>query len=978
MPLIMKGGFFLLSLPFRLLLCSAGTSNCNENCFTCQGAAIGQCMSCATNAVLTSPAPASCICSPGAFSTSDAQHCTLCNSLCVTCSGTPTYCLSCQANASQVGGVCTCNAGFYPNPTALSCAACDVNCLTCTGAGPNVCASCYANAVLGLVTPFTCNCVVTHSPFPDAAHCLALTACAPSCFTCGAALNANACTGCYSNTILVSPGSCVCRSNAAPMPDVANCQLCDSSCQTCSIGGNALMCTTCYGAAVLTGTSPSSCICPAGLAPSPDVTNCQTCHSSCKNCSIAGDGSKCTDCYDMAALSGSSPNSCVCPDGTFPNPDVTKCAQCDSSCQLCVAVGTAGCSKCLSGAFLAGPPPSSCQCSPGFYASPDASNCLPCLNTCQTCLDALECQSCYSHASLLTGQCQCNSGTFPSPDASLCLQCPTGCQICISTSCLQCSSPYILHQGACVLACPQAYESKEGICMPANSTPPVPSLEVDLDNDLYISFDKDMALNLVASDIHIEITVGNIVYNLTWSIPIVESKRLFYVILRINATSLPAENRVKFEFLHPESVLDSASVPIATSILYGVLYPFGDSQSSNSSTFTQAATIIGSATVTTALIGASLSGSSSSLWSMLNQLQIITYIPMTAIPIPSGLVKVLNALTIDSFVPNLFGYINDDRDGCAAPPHFSRNYGLDTSTFLTNAGVMLGAAASMVSFFLLAYLLSRLKLPLLENYTERLFSSFRWKVPLRWLLQSYLDLLVFAGVQLYTNRDSACLQSPYQAFNSLLALIGFIGTCVTPLCLFVFFRTYRKEIATRFNPFFNQRWDELYRPFLPNDYVSSFYYLLFVLRRFFYGLTILLLSAYPKTQALISTSLTLAVLVYVVVCRAFVGKMDWLCEGVLEMCTFAVFILSSFYVFDPPKEVKDTVEVIAIWTVLGSILFCALLSAVKMAMAGWDVVRKYRQMQHSLQISLSSKPLGETSIRTVAPTPTLTSQKSHS
>jgi hypothetical protein len=178
----------------------------------------------------------------------------------------------------------------------------------------------------------------------------------------------------------------------------------------------------------------------------------------------------------------------------------------------------------------------------------------------------------------------------------------------------------------------------------------------------------------------------------------------------------------------------------------------------------------------------------------------------------------------------------------------------------------------------------------------------------------------------------------------------------------MFLRRYRKEIDTRFNPFFNQRWDELYRSFCPGDYAASCYYLLFISRRLLYGLTILFLSPYPRTQALISTSLTLAVMIYASICRVFVDKMDWICESILEMCTSAVFILCCFYVFDISDSVKTNVEEIAIWTVLGSILFCALLSAGKMIITGWEVVKRYTDMQHGLKTSVSVKP-SDTSVR---------------
>jgi proprotein convertase subtilisin/kexin type 5 len=285
-PLIMIVSLSFISLIFLLLPVSAAPT-CHSNCLTCQGAAENQCESCASNAQLDATPRGKCSCASGAFTTSDAQNCVLCNSVCVTCSGTATNCLSCQANASpDAGGVCQCNVRFYPNPNALSCAPCDVNCLTCSGAGPALCTSCYANTNPILATPGTCTCLATYQATPDAAHCTLLTACDSSCLTCAIPLNPNQCTTCFTNASTVSPGVCICISGTFPSPGVTNCQPCDSTCLSCSEGANALKCTGCYGAAILSGSSPNSCICSGSTFPSPDVTNCQPCDSTCLSCTV--------------------------------------------------------------------------------------------------------------------------------------------------------------------------------------------------------------------------------------------------------------------------------------------------------------------------------------------------------------------------------------------------------------------------------------------------------------------------------------------------------------------------------------------------------------------------------------------------------------------------------------------------------------------------------------------------------------------
>lgn len=906
----MSGKPMLLVL-FSLL---ASTESCHPDCVTCNGMASNQCESCGANAWRNGSPRGDCLCNPGFYANGNAQNCEGCDPTCASCSGSlSSQCTLCKANASGAPGTCTCATGYFPNLTAAMCSQCHHTCESCSLSGAAGCSVCLPGAGLTSGPPGPCACSPGSVPNPDSSHCTSAAACDYTCLVCALPLDSTQCTSCFSY--------------ASPT------------------------------------TNPGSCACDPNTVASPDIANCRPCHNTCFSCAIAGETKQCTACHGLAVLSGSSPSACICPDGTVENPDAASCLQCHQACLLCVVGGEAGCSKCRENAFMSGSPPNSCLCSPGFFASPDPSNCLPCASTCNTCANSTECLSCKANASLLEGQCVCALGTFPSPDASLCVPCPASCSTCLATACSSCHPPYVLTQGACLELCPPAYIPSEGVCRPVDSTPPVPTLTVDITNDLQVSFDKEMRLILKSSDISIEVKdASEIMYQVSWSEPVVDSTQSFYVTLSFNSSVLPADNQVTFKFLSPEEITDIARIPITVSTLTGVLYPFGNSGEPQSLKSSQIASALGPSSVAAGLSSALFSGNPRALWSLINQLELITFIPMSALEIPEELVDVLNSL-IESIIPDPFKYVRIKHQKCSDLPHFARKYQTKSSVFLSNARVSLGVGVFFLLLYLCIALLCLLPIAWVRVYCRKRLTVLRWTVSVRWWVQSYLNILVFSCLQLYMALDLDCLEEPYLTVSSVLSLLGLALGIITPIGYFAFHTMHMKEILTRCDDAFNKRWKELYHNIRPNSYSASFFILIFLLRRFIYGLSLVCFAVAPKLQAVLGTSLSFVVLLHLLLCRPLDDRLEWVSECLVECCTFAVFMLSSFYAFELGEGLKQDVQGIAVWTVLLSVALNAALSLLKMIVGVVEVLRQYKHRRYP-EATPSLEPLASLQITT--------------
>ncbi|KAL4429648.1 hypothetical protein ABPG74_017057 [Tetrahymena malaccensis] len=328
-----------------------------------------------------------CVCKNG-FSGDDCSiqcplnNCT-CQSPCVTCRGSSTWCASCLAGYKLIAekGICqkqcdnsclqcnlpldptsctSCNDGFYLYQG--QCFQCQFPCQTCSQSR-NQCLSCVANYTLDQIKN-VCNPI-----------------CYGTCKECIQPLQNNSCKACFDQYYLSQQGEC--------LP-------CSSQCLNCI--GNSNICTKCY---------PGYFLDPITFQCNP------TCAQNCLTCTEPLSPYQCTSCDKDYYLSNKQCLNCLSiTDFTQPIPK--ECdglflfnSDCNSKCKVCLATDIKFCLSCsdqttsapycdcsLNSIFLNG----LCRSCPSQqFFDLTSSSCLKCHPSCQSCfgIKSNQCYSCF-------------------------------------------------------------------------------------------------------------------------------------------------------------------------------------------------------------------------------------------------------------------------------------------------------------------------------------------------------------------------------------------------------------------------------------------------------------------------------------------------------------------------------------------------------------------------------------------------------
>ncbi|XP_056136283.1 extracellular matrix protein FRAS1 [Lampris incognitus] len=338
-----------------------------------------------------------------------------CHGDCLTCSGRPDHCDICKEHKAVLhNGRClsVCPPGHYPDGRV--CAACHSSCATCVNGW--ACQSCRGSRLLDAESGRCLEACPPGSYQHDRAHC---RRCHQSCSKCHGPGRAE-CEACLDPAALLKGGMCVADCGAGYYSAERVCHACDSACDSCFPDNP--KCMSCpHGTALHHGKCITQC---------PDHHyrdnhgRCGVCHSSCASC-WGPSVTQCTLCHGALALHQ---GQCVdtCGDGLFPLDNA--CHNCHPSCRSCVG--------------------------------PLASDCLRCLKP----EEVLHLQA--SH--LLHGVCTsgCPMHTFLDGTRT-CRDCHPSCTHCVGGSvenCTSCRSPFTLHEGLCIPACPHGFYIQDNTC----------------------------------------------------------------------------------------------------------------------------------------------------------------------------------------------------------------------------------------------------------------------------------------------------------------------------------------------------------------------------------------------------------------------------------------------------------------------------------------------------------------------------------
>ena len=455
---------------------SAGTSQpnclvCDSSCLTCQNTST-YCTSCPSGYNLDSQGNCNSNCSsPSTYYVLTTRQCLNCSGSCYTCQGPlSTDCLSCRPPLSLYGGQCVTNCPFgYYSTSTYVCKQCSSPCASCSMLSTN-CTSCVSpyltqSSNTGLLCVL--NCLTSFYPNSTVQSCYP---CSSACLTCSGPAS-NQCTSCPSGSILLQ-GSCTTSCPSATVliqqGSQSICQACSSGCSNCSVSSTSSLstiCTQCLPNYYLyKGICYTSC--PSGTYASPTSFTCNLCNLvGCQTCIFNASMSvQCTNCQAGYYPLGDT-GTCVtlCPTGyTLVNSQcaVTPVCQGYTYNNLCLM-------NCPQSTYAVTSPTKACMnCSASCVSCTNVSVCLQCSNSTYV----------YYNSSINASSCvsYCSSGLYADSNIGQCSPCGNNCSSCYQSSnqvvCTSCQSGYVLLGSQCVQSCPIGYyQSTSNICQLCSS-----------------------------------------------------------------------------------------------------------------------------------------------------------------------------------------------------------------------------------------------------------------------------------------------------------------------------------------------------------------------------------------------------------------------------------------------------------------------------------------------------------------------------
>lgn len=147
------------------------------------------------------------------------------------------------------------------------------------------------------------------------------------------------------------------------------------------------------------------------------------------------------------------------------------------------------------------------------------------------------------------------------------------------------------------------------------------------------------------------------------------------------------------------------------------------------------------------MVASIFGGSPVAVFSLLNQIQLITYITFVNVTLPKNVKETLNVLQLENMFTNLFAYVYDEEKG-KSPPDFAKNSGYTSKIFLLNANNLVLAVIALFFGYLFFSLFGHIPhFTAIKFYCREYKEEYHWNIPLRLWIQLYLDVGVAGLIQ---------------------------------------------------------------------------------------------------------------------------------------------------------------------------------------------------------------------------------------
>ena len=362
-------------------------------------------------------------------------------------------------------------------------------------------------------------------------------------------------------------------------------------------------------------------------------------------------------------------------------------------------------------------------------------SCKPCLSECKTCQDSITCTSCKDPLAELNSKRQCHvlCSVF---NTSSCLECPSLCSLCdINLFCLNCTSNTLRRTGSC--SCLPGYSQSQDnrTCIEKYF---YSNLKITSNQNLILTFNESLSASLRESDLRIRIK------HVKYDFYLKQSNISSYKLIIIGLNSINKTLDVELKILK-KNIYSRKKSKLFNYVIIGKIYP-------SSKTGIDFGSGLGPATqiAVASSVGIAMVSNPAGLWSLINTIQLITYMPINAVPYSTRLEDTATSMMNYNIIPNLFSYISN-KNATKIPNNEVRDFGIDSSVIVLNIGsiwmVFITSAFSTFLLFLLARYFKR------SEKIQNLYIKSKYNILIRFWIESYLELSIYGFIQVRAVRN---------------------------------------------------------------------------------------------------------------------------------------------------------------------------------------------------------------------------------
>ncbi|CAG9335205.1 unnamed protein product [Blepharisma stoltei] len=477
-----------------------------------------------------------------------------------------------------------------------------------------------------------------------------------------------------------------------------------------------------------------------------------------------------------------------------------------------------------------------------------------------------------------------------------CLVCNDSlCDICSDNSpneCISCKPNASLKNNSCV--CNISYNGTTACTYVSFSV----NLLVFSDDTLSLNFSDPLQYTLTLDDFIIWIENGP---EITWSLE--QINNTYYIIPTQIKDKIEKNTIVNVKFFDLSQIRSIYNGILDSSTISSTLNEYDPN---SYSIVVAAITAKVTTTVESAVIGSValsfFNPNPSSLWGLLNCLQILSYLSLSGIPFSEKISEYLSNLNSYNLFPNVFEYLIDEKEGSRAYDE-ARNFGYDTDLILLNQGDDFFIIVASIISLPFAIYFADCSYRLVGKRFLRIFKNYKYGFYIRFWIQCYLELGAAALVGLKMFKVNNWIQIA----NIIICFIVVSLFIVSPLAFLRFSYRNRFKIQTKEKEF-NSLYDSFFYEFqTERGLLYSLYYFVYFLRRFIYATNLAFLSESPKMQISINIICSLLSIFYLLIYWPFEDKIIQISNLVSEIMIGLIMFITSFYLFDiSPKMIYYT------------------------------------------------------------------------